>query len=81
MNMESNDSGAEKDQYYERRAVERKALLDDIRRRLIERNAQPISREDFERQVTVAVERNRKKAEEQRQKEQGDHPTDHDNAA
>lgn len=65
--MESNYHGVEKDEYYRRRAVEKKAMFDEIRRRSIETNAPTYTREEaFKMMIEIAME-NRKEKERQNQ--------------
>jgi len=79
MNMESNHYGADNDDYLRRKAAEKKAMFDEIRKRIIESNSTPYTRDEFLKKSTEIAMRNRLRAEEfKRNQPGGQNP---DNAA
>jgi len=75
MNMESNYSGAEEAWDRKFRDANGKVLWDKLRQSIVDSQAQPLNREEFERKIAVIMERNRKRAEEKKRNELGDQHT------
>jgi hypothetical protein len=77
--MESNYTGAERDDELQRHAALKKAKFDEVRTRLAEANLQPLNYEEFLKKAREIANQNRaRKAQEEKSREQNNIPGQHD---